>query len=375
MCGVRDLRPLAQICGTFECDAPSGVLPLHTGLLLEICPIHMKLILLAPALLLGPAATAAAQVPSIYVDLTDTNFGTTGTPPSTYGGAANLPGMWNEVDTVGLIGTTFNSGPLMDSSGSPTMVEVTLDGGVNDIFSLDFDNALMSGDDAALLEDCIYFDGAGTITFSNLPPGAYDVYTYAIAPDDDTYQTLVDVAGSSSGSQIVGGDFAAGFVLGTTHALHTVTVGAPGTIVISTDVLGSPFCAANPNSTGVPGEIHALGSALVANNDVELRVSSVPAGQFGIFVVSRTFGTPVPVGDGNLCLNGQIGRYQDLSQIWQADPMGEAGLVIDLQTIPQPMSIESVMPGETWSWQAWHRDANPMGPTSNFTNGVSIPFI
>ena len=83
----------------------------------------------------------------------------------------------------------------------------------------------------------------------------------------------------------------------------------------------------------------------------------------------------MPVGDGNLCLNGQIGRYQDLSQIWQADPMGEAGLVIDLQTIPQPMSIETVMPGETWSWQAWHRDVNPMGPTSNFTNGVAIPFI
>ncbi|MEL6430057.1 MAG: hypothetical protein AAFU73_23230 [Planctomycetota bacterium] len=357
----------------------------------------MKLILLAPALLLGSAATAAAQVPSIYVDLTDTNFGTTGTPPPTFGGAANLPGMWNEVDTAGVIGTTFNSGPLMDANGNPTMVELALDGGANNIASVDFDNALMSGDDAALLEDCIFFDGAGTITFSNLPAGNYDVYTYAIAPDDDTYETFVDVAASASGSQIVGGDFAAGYVLGTTHALHTVSVGAPGTIVISVDVatefdsingfqlipaggggpgvLGSPFCAANPNSTGVPGEIHALGSALVANNDVELRVSSVPAGQFGIFVVSRTFGTPVPVGDGNLCLNGQIGRYQDLSQIWQADPMGEAGLVIDLQTIPQPMSIETVMPGETWSWQAWHRDVNPMGPTSNFTNGVSIPFI
>lgn len=30
--------------------------------------------------------------------------------------------------------------------------------------------------------------------------------------------------------------------------------------------------------------------------------------------------------------------------------------------------------GETWHFQAWHRDSGSMGGTSNFTNGLEIVF-
>jgi hypothetical protein len=33
----------------------------------------------------------------------------------------------------------------------------------------------------------------------------------------------------------------------------------------------------------------------------------------------------------------------------------------------------TAIPGETWYFQAWHRDANPT-LTSNFTDAVSITF-
>jgi hypothetical protein len=33
------------------------------------------------------------------------------------------------------------------------------------------------------------------------------------------------------------------------------------------------------------------------------------------------------------------------------------------------------MPGDTWHFQAWHRDINALGfATSNFTDGVRVSF-
>ena len=49
-------------------------------------------------------------------------------------------------------------------------------------------------------------------------------------------------------------------------------------------------------------------------------------------------------------------------------------LVIDLGMLPQPSQFVAIQPGETWKFQAWHRDVNAAGPTSNFTSGVEIDF-
>ena len=116
------------------------------------------------------------------------------------------------------------------------------------------------------------------------------------------------------------------------------------------------------------------GLTAAAANDVTLNADNLPVGQFGIFVTSMTAVTAVPVFDGLLCLGGQIGRYTQPSMIWQVDAMGHADLTIDLTMTPQGVGSVVVMPGETWYYQAWHRDTNMGGSTSNFTTGVGVTY-
>ena len=73
--------------------------------------------------------------------------------------------------------------------------------------------------------------------------------------------------------------------------------------------------------------------------------------------------------DGNLCLAGKIGRFA--SQVQSSGPGGEFSIPVDLSDLPPPLS--AVLPGETWNFQAWYRDANPV-PTSNFTQGLAVGF-
>ncbi|MEM8713014.1 MAG: hypothetical protein AAGG01_18840, partial [Planctomycetota bacterium] len=45
--------------------------------------------------------------------------------------------------------------------------------------------------------------------------------------------------------------------------------------------IGTPYCMANPNSTGAAGVLGGMGSTLVADNDVTMIASSLPANAFG----------------------------------------------------------------------------------------------
>ena len=123
-------------------------------------------------------------------------------------------------------------------------------------------------------------------------------------------------------------------------------------------------------STGNPGTIAAFGTTIVANDDVTLTAADPPSGQFGYFLNSQTMGFFNPPGsNGFLCLSGSIGRHNQPG----AAGMGPTfSLQLDLGALPQPTSFVAVVPGETWSFQCWYRDA---GGTNNFTDGVSITFF
>ena len=139
--------------------------------------------------------------------------------------------------------------------------------------------------------------------------------------------------------------------------------------------IGSSYCGpAIPNSTGNPGFISATGSAVVASNDVTLMASGMPANQFGYFLNSMTQGFVQNPGgsQGNLCLGGQIGRYN--GQIFNSGASGTGTLMLDLPNTPTPSGSVSILAGETWNFTCWYRDNNP-GPTSNFTDGVVIGFL
>ncbi|MEM1450968.1 MAG: lectin-like protein [Planctomycetota bacterium] len=140
--------------------------------------------------------------------------------------------------------------------------------------------------------------------------------------------------------------------------------------------LGTNYCMANPNSTGNAGTIGAMGSLLIADNDLTLMGSDLPNQAFGFFLASRLQGfVPNPGGSaGNLCLGGAIGRYVGPGQIQNTGLTGEISLAIDLTQIPQPTGPVTALPGESWNFTAWHRDTSGMGAMSNFTDGLAVTF-
>ncbi|MEM6672098.1 MAG: hypothetical protein AAF726_04600 [Planctomycetota bacterium] len=140
--------------------------------------------------------------------------------------------------------------------------------------------------------------------------------------------------------------------------------------------LGTNYCMANANSTGQTGAISATGSATAADNDVTLVASDLPNNAFGFFLTSQTQGFSMMPGgsQGNLCLDGQIGRYVGPGQIQNTGLMGSYMLVLDLTQTPTPTGLVTVMPGETWNFQGWHRDSVMGTATSNFTDGLSVTF-
>ena len=140
--------------------------------------------------------------------------------------------------------------------------------------------------------------------------------------------------------------------------------------------IGTNYCAAAVNSTGVAAALGATGSSSVAANDLMLEGVGLPTNAFGFFLTSRSQGFVQNPGgsQGNFCLGGAIGRYIGPGQIQSSGPLGRISLVIDNTQVPQPSGAVSVQPGETWNFQLWHRDSVGGSVTSNFTDGYEIVF-
>lgn len=137
---------------------------------------------------------------------------------------------------------------------------------------------------------------------------------------------------------------------------------------------GTNYCGpAVVNSSGMSGTLSGAGSTSVADNNVTLTASGLPTNQFGFMVTSLTQGFIVGPGgsQGNLCLGGAIGRFNNM--IMNSGAGGTYSIVLDLNAVPQPSGPVAVMAGETFNFQAWFRDNNPSN-TSNFTDGLSITF-
>ncbi|MFT5292027.1 MAG: hypothetical protein ACI8QC_003899 [Planctomycetota bacterium] len=145
---------------------------------------------------------------------------------------------------------------------------------------------------------------------------------------------------------------------------------------ISGSGLGTNYCGpANANSTGVAGEMSATGSNIAADNDFTVVGSNLPTGQFSYFIASRTQGFVAGPGgsQGNLCVLGSIARFNRAGEIG-AITGGQFQLQLPLVDFPEPTGSVAVMAGDTWNFQCWHRDSSPTGPTSNFTDGLSVLF-
>ncbi|MEZ6017164.1 MAG: hypothetical protein R3F49_18750 [Planctomycetota bacterium] len=138
-----------------------------------------------------------------------------------------------------------------------------------------------------------------------------------------------------------------------------------------------PYCSSNNNSTGVHGALSVTGSSIRARNELVLSAWQLPTNATLFFLTSLTSGFVQNPGGaaGNLCLGGNIGRYVGPGQIQNTGGAGQASLVLDLSQHPTPNGLVSVTAGQTWRFQAWHRDTNGSGgSTSNFTDASSVLF-
>jgi hypothetical protein len=170
-----------------------------------------------------------------------------------------------------------------------------------------------------------------------------------------------------------------GFVsLGMADVFTSVATGGNFTLYDNLQVevpsgsIGTNYCAAANNSTGMPAAISAVGSNSASNNSLVLTCDSMPSSQFSYFICGQASGFIAGPGgsQGNLCILGQLGRFR--SQIQNTGTAGSVSITVDLTSIPVT-PVVAVQPGDTWFFQAWYRDNNPT-PTSNFSDGIKIDF-
>jgi hypothetical protein len=142
-------------------------------------------------------------------------------------------------------------------------------------------------------------------------------------------------------------------------------------------LLGTSYCSPGVvNSSGAAGEISATGSSVAAENNLTLMASDLPRFSFGLFLTSRMQGQVNQPGgsQGVLCLSGAVGRFVGPGQIKNTGSLGEIELLTDLTQQPTPNGLISVLAGDTWNYQVWHRDSLGGSPTSNFSDALQITF-
>lgn len=339
-------------------------------------------------LLTSLASTASAQSVNIDIGMNLAFFA--GVPSGTYGAAAAQPGAWNAFMP------TLTDAPLATLDGQASMV--TLRSDATSTFNV-FPGVMVQGDDQRLMEDFHLtpnLNMTSTWTFGGLSDGDYEIYTYASDPSLSGLLTEIAVPLSMDPPQVVGAGWPGTHGLGTTYALHQVSVtgGAltiaaysPGgqldtgvmngiQLVFLGDGLGTRYCAANVNSTGTAAVMGATGSRLVSANNVTLQATQLPPNSFGFFITSQSRGfVQNPGGSaGNLCLSGAVGRYVGPGEIQNSGAGSAISLALNLNAMPTPLGFVAVQAGETWNFSAWFRDASPSGPTSNFADGYELAF-
>ena len=151
--------------------------------------------------------------------------------------------------------------------------------------------------------------------------------------------------------------------------------------------VGTPFCdPADINSTGMPTVLTGtMGSGI--GSGLHLESAQGPANQLGYFLVGTGFSEPgLALGSGHLCFDltpgNAFGRYNTgatTNSVGVYDAMGVlqnfAGTSAVGSGFDVPSTLPSIggtiMPGQTWHFQIWHRES---GGDSNFSNGLSVTF-
>ena len=155
-------------------------------------------------------------------------------------------------------------------------------------------------------------------------------------------------------------------------------------------------CSVTNHSGGFPARLAAVGSNVVGDNDLDLRVTGLPttgttAYLFNAFLAPgqtlTTVSTPSIAGvaaSGDVCIaGGTFGRHVFGSDIYMGTD-GQFEITVDLTDVPSPRDgiswpspghySTTVLVGETWYWQCWYRDPSSGAGHSNFSEAISVTF-
>ncbi|MFT7679878.1 MAG: hypothetical protein ACI8QC_003883, partial [Planctomycetota bacterium] len=275
-------------------------------------------------------------------------------------------------------GSLLQTTPLVTAHGTITFAgevrptsdpEFAAAGSVGDVFDIvgtNSDATLMFDFDVTSFE-FIYGGNSGSILVEALDAGGNVV--------DSFFQASTD-AGEPAGPAVLSG-----------FGIRSVTWTDPGFSFAALDnividgggntSIGVTYCNPSvPNSSGLPGTMSATGSNIASDNNLLVIASQVPDGEFAYMITSRTQGFVANPGgsQGHLCVLGNIARFNRAGEVG-AIAGGQFSLQLPMTDFPEPPLLGvTVLAGDTWNFQCWHRDFVNGMPTSNFTNGLSVQF-
>jgi hypothetical protein len=341
---------------------------------------------------LSLAATLCLALPLAAQSVNADVHSAFGTPPSTYGAAANQSGIYNNIDagTVAPI-------PLVDLTGAPTGASMTHTGA---FFNFSFDNLNTTGDDQTLMDDCQDIGGIGnsdTWTISGLSNGVYEIFIYAWGPDDPTnYLTDVTVAGGAAGLQTVGGaDWSGSHVEGDTYARDLVTV-TSGTLAFTLTTqagfgsfngfqlvdgasTSSTYCTAGTTSSGCHPAMSGSGIPSLSNlAPFTATVSAAEGNKNGVFFYSISGRNAAPWGNSTslLCVKAPSQRMNPPLTTSGTNGACDGSMSIDWNAYvaanPGKAINQALTAGSTVGMQAWMRDpAAGTGPVGSKGTNLS----
>ncbi|MEO0661261.1 MAG: hypothetical protein AAFZ87_06970 [Planctomycetota bacterium] len=130
---------------------------------------------------------------------------------------------------------------------------------------------------------------------------------------------------------------------------------------------GDVFCLSSTHSGGVRASLTGLGSVRISDNAFRVAVSGAPAETFGLFVLGSA-AIDQPLGDGRLCVGGNVTRLNPASS---TDVAGNLVREIDLVG-PYGAAVQPGLPGV--HFQFWFRDVPAGGSGFNLSNGLRVEF-
>ncbi|MEZ5974482.1 MAG: hypothetical protein R3E96_06480 [Planctomycetota bacterium] len=138
------------------------------------------------------------------------------------------------------------------------------------------------------------------------------------------------------------------------------------------ETIWGEYCAPEfPNSSAQFGHLLWVGSPGVSDADFTLAATSLPSGQFGLFLSAREAAW-IPLGPPglNLCLGGPQGYGRLMQTLGTTGTGGYLISQVSLSQLATAQGPTAAQPGETWYFQAWCRD----GSASHLTSALAIQF-